>query len=678
MLPEPKIKDSLDRSDLILSGDNAPTEFVEDAALSLVVNDAAKAESWINERQWSLFWKESDLLYQSPRKLQAWEGTTVTKSNVTRFKVASHVQSIVPKLISGLFYSDPPFLLRPRPGTTQDTVRSKTAVFTALLDEINFKRETASGLLNTILFGTGIYKYGWLCETKKCKRYVRTQDNPTIDLPLIGRKTLPSKGADEFRVEDFTEEVERPFFEAIDIRHVLVDPGCRRGDIRRAKYVIHKMYLTFEDLDNLRGVEGYEIPEREELLSLFLPETRETAVGPGPGEQYPSGTVAIHHAAPRNEDTTLDPTQRTLEVLERWDKDRVITVLNRKLTIRNEQNPIGDIPFLSSNWWDIPDSFYGIGVGHIVGQEQRVEQGVVNAALDTLALSLNQQYVRNRNANITTQNIRQRLGGIIDVDGDVDKALKLMEVPRIPGEVWTTIQASNAAAESASGANELLVQGSMPTSGRTSMGRTATGAGNMAAASDSRLQTPLDAFIDQVFVPFIVAMDALVNERMPVATLRKIVGQELGDDFTFNPEEYLNAKLRYEVLAGSHLQAKRAMTQSLPLMIQILENPTLLQQLQQTGYTVDVSELFKMILETSEWKNSREVIRPLNPQEQQALQASNPAMQKVQGQIMVNQQQQQAKSALQDQENVARAAREVLRQTFEKAAEPMALNGEPQ
>jgi hypothetical protein len=209
------------------------------------------------------------------------------------------------------------------------------------------------------------------------------------------------------------------------------------------------------------------------------------------------------------------------------------------------------------------------------------------------------------------------------------------------------------------------------------MGRTATGAGNMAAASDSRLQTPLDALIDQIFVPFICAMDELINERMPVKTLRAIVGEELGDDFNFDPHNYLNAKLKYEILAGAHMQAKRGMAQSLPMMIQILENPTLLTQLQQTGKTVDVNELFSMILEVSEWKDAKQVIRAMTDQEKQSVQSANPAQQKVQGQMMLQKQSQDAKAQAADTENTARAAREVLRQVFEKSAEPMATTGAP-
>lgn len=672
------IKSQILESDVIQPGQGEPVEFKEDAALSLVVNDADRAEAWVSDKQWSLWWREVDVLYQSPRKVATFEGTTVTRSNVSRFKIAQHIWSILPNLIRGLFYMDPPFELRPRPGTSQDTVRAKKAVFSSLLDQIGFRQEIMRGLFSMLLFGTGIWKYGWLSDSKTKHKYVRKHSAPRVVLPLLGTRSVPTDGSDDFKLVTYQEEVERPFFEAVDIRHVLVDPGCRVGDIRKAKYVIHKMYLTLEDLQRLRKSEGYDIPEDDVLEPWFYGPGPEETVGVGPLESFGQGIAGIQHAARRDEETTLDPAQRTLEVLERWDNDRVITVLNRKLTIRNEENPVGQIPFLSSNFFLIPDAFWGIGIGHIVGQEQRVEQGVVNAALDMLSFTLNPQYVRSRGANVPTQPIRQRLGGIIDADGDITKAFALLETPRVPPEAWTAIQQSQAAGEAASGANELLVQGSMPSTGRTSMGRTATGAGNMASASATRMDGPLTMFIDQVFDPWIEIMDQLVNQNMPVKILRKIVGEEIdSSDFVFDPSDYLNANLKYEILAGAHLSAKRAMAQSIPLIIQVLENQELLSQLQQTGKTVDVAELFKMLMEVSEWRNAQTLIRQLTPEEQQSMQQQNPAMQQLQGKMALNKQQAGFKEAQLDQETMGRAAREVLRQVFEKQSEPFETTGEP-
>src|SRR5277367_2131086 len=110
----------------ILPGGNK--KYTDDAALKLVNTDSMIAEQFISDKQWALNWREADILYQSPRSTATFEGTTVTRANVTRFTVATHVNSIVPELMNGLFYEDKPFVLLPKPGTTQQTVREKTAV----------------------------------------------------------------------------------------------------------------------------------------------------------------------------------------------------------------------------------------------------------------------------------------------------------------------------------------------------------------------------------------------------------------------------------------------------------------------------------------------------------------------------------------------------------------------
>src|SRR6185312_11303537 len=116
------------------------------------------------------------------------------------------------------------------------------------------------------------------------------------------------------------------------------------------------MWLTFDDLDKLRDRPGYTIPERSELLSLFLP-PREP-VETGTTTQSGISPSVSAQAAPSWEDATMDPFAMPLEVLERWDNDKCIVVLQKKLVLCNDHNPYGEIPFLSVNWWDVPKAFY--------------------------------------------------------------------------------------------------------------------------------------------------------------------------------------------------------------------------------------------------------------------------------------------------------------------------------
>ena len=100
-----------------------------DLELSLVVQSAQMAKNFIGNRQWTLLYRDADLLFQSPRPMEIYENTYVLAPNVQRFTVAKVCNAVVPQLYKGLFYADPPMLLRPRPGTSQKVIDAKTALF---------------------------------------------------------------------------------------------------------------------------------------------------------------------------------------------------------------------------------------------------------------------------------------------------------------------------------------------------------------------------------------------------------------------------------------------------------------------------------------------------------------------------------------------------------------------
>src|SRR6185312_232233 len=111
-------------------------------------------------------------------------------------------------------------------------------------------------------------------------------------------------------------------------------------------------------------------------------------------------------AEPQSEQTTINPFEEPLEILERWDNDTYIVVLQKKLVICNVKNPYSKIPFLSVGWWDVPEAFWGLGIGRTIGSEQRLQQGITNIWLDQASLNLNGVYVRVKGKSIPTQNIR--------------------------------------------------------------------------------------------------------------------------------------------------------------------------------------------------------------------------------------------------------------------------------
>lgn len=656
----------------------------ETSALQMVVQDSIRAENYEATKQWVMQWPTATALYQSPFTARYWEGTQVERANVPFYTVATCVNSLVPQIISGLFYDNPPFMIQERPGTKAQAARAIGSLLGYQLEEINFREELRLGVSNAVLYGTAIWKWGWETFTKDRKIYRRKNDTPTVTNPT-NNQTIPIYEEDEeIEEETVTEYVDRPFFEHIvNLRHVLVDPGLNVPDIRKGKYVIHRMYLTFNDLDKLRDRPGFEkLPSREELLMLFFPPNEEANAALA--ENSIKNPLWDARAEARYEKTTIDPFNQPLEVLERWDNEKYIVVLQQKLVICNDENPYGQIPFFSVGWWDVPEAFWSMGLAKTIGSEQRLQTGITNLWLDNASLNLNGIYVRVRGKSVPTQSIRLAPGKIVEVDNKDDfKALD--RTPAVP-EAQIHLTMSQARAELVSGANEITSQGVAGASGHSNLARSAAGANLLAAGGSNKSADFIEKLSNQVLVPFLYAAHEMNRSLLPMVTMRYILGEELQHEYMQGKNdliELLNARVKFSILAAAKMQARRNMAQSLPILVQFLTNEQTTQQLAVAGYRVDVVELMRMFFEISDWKNFKDVVVEMSPEDQQRYMAMQPSVQKAQAQ---QQQLQSQKDMLQqkhnnsmelvDEENIARAGREVLRHTLEAAETPEAVQGE--
>ena len=656
-------------------------QFNDEASVKLVLDDAALADNYINIQQWANGWTMADLLYQSPATQSAFDGGGPGQASVPKYMVSNHISSIVPKLMGGIFYEDPPFLLRPRPGTKQEVITAKTSVFSAQLGAMRFEEEVERTLEQAALLGTGIMKWGYTEHTKKIKKYKRKAGKTAIPQADGTSKLIDTPDSDDFEIEFIDKKISHPWITYCDIRTVLVNPGCRVGDIRKSGWAEYRDYATFSDLDRLRGYEGYNIPKEDVLRHIF-----EKGVTSGPDNitmTIPEGMMGyLQHALPRAHKTSADPNKAPMEILERWDDERVIVVLSfngHNILIRNEANPYGKIPFYSFNWRNIPDCFYGQGLGLLIGSEQIVEQGVTNLALDLLAYGLQPTAVRKKGFNALTQNVRWRQGGIIDVEEDVDKAFKFLQMPPVPGEAWQFIQQAQSAGASTSGANEQVIQGAGAAGIKTTGMRSGTGAAAVIQANASRLDGPDGRFVRQVFEPWLYQMDELNNDLLPTSVLRDVLGEELGEEYMVDHVEFRNAKIEYEVLAGAKLGAKKEMAQVFPIIIQLLNNPTFSANIADAGYKFDAVAIFKGFTDAAGWKFSQSFVVPMTPEEKQRRQANSPAaLQAAQAQSaqQLSDKKFQQEQTMEDQRQLGKAGNQAFRSAIEHATEPEMVGGE--
>ena len=657
--------------------------------LALVVGCAVMDEAWITSRQWALLWRDSDILFQSPRPLEMYENTYIAAPNVQRFTVAKVVNSVVPQLYKGLFYENPPFVLRPRPGTGQKISDEKTSVMSSLLDSCEFKREVKWGLEQLCHLGTGIWKWGIRRVEKRIPK--RVVDKVETADSAGGKESVHSDAPPT--IEYTTKVYYVPFFESRPLSNVLVDAALKVGDIREAGHVIDVLFMNFYELRDLKnanvdkdgksmpGWSWGELASDEKLKELWVPPIEATMTPSTLRTDQTNTTVGtVHHGEQDQIQTSADPLAKKLEVLEYFDRQRKIIVINRRKTIFSDVNEQKCIPFLSANWWNRPKAFYGMGIGLTVGQNQRVDQGSINAILKILSFGVNPVYLRARDSNSPTQMIRTSIGKIISVDGEVEKAYKLLEQPRVPSDIWAALQNSEANTESTTGADQTLVQGSSA-GPRAGIGRSATGAGAMAQASATRLDGPLDNFLDQVFLPWLYILDGLIFNYISDAQIVDILGEQKGKEYLaqIDLKDYHEGKVEFEVLAGSSLSAKRTMAQSLTLITQFMQNPEFNEYLADMGLFIDWQMVFNMYMMASEWKDGDDIIKPMTPQMEARRQAKMQQQQQgpMQNTMAINNQKAQQKSEQQQAQSDNRLKGDLVRFAIEHSAESEETEGEP-
>ena len=654
----------------VLQGDITTTndpaidpKYTDQAVLSIVVQDFERSSTWLNDRRWPLMWTESDLLYQSPRSLSVFEGSSVTRANVSRFTVAKQTNSIAPAISGAIFSDSTPFEIRPRPSVKQDTARAWRELITELIDDIHLKQEASYGIQGMVNQGTVIFMGGWETITRVESRYKRKQPPTKMSMPLGDPMTLFTKESDEFEVTDVEITKNRPIFEKCELGTVFVDPTWNSpNQIWKARFIIRRQYVNYDDLTKLRDNPSYDIPSDDVLRAIFGPDSAEQTEGIDGAEEAMLSNSSIHHAAREDFDFSEDPLLQPMEILSWYSDTDVRVVLQKKVVLRNGPHRMPDKPFFAANYWDIDNAGYGMGIGRIAGADQRVEQGMINAILDILAYAVNPEYTILRGANVPTQYQRRRLGGIRVVEGaDASRAISLVQQPQVPPDAWRAIQAAISSSEGATGADQASVQGSLPGRG-SSIGRSGTGAGMISAASSGRLQSPVERFIDGVFIPYLKFLWLMVKEFMPISEIRAILGDR-ADDLVVDFGDFMEATIKFDTLAGTRLAARGRMAQALPFLLEVLGNQALVQQLSQTGWKVDALELIKMVLDMSEWHNQNDLIVQMTPQEQQMMAAQNPGMVKSQAASAQQQQDQQFQMALEDKKIAGRIAVDAVDKT---------------
>ena len=336
-----------------------------------------------------------------------------------------------------------------------------------------------------------------------------------------------------------------------------------------------------------------------------------------------------HRPLPRYIDSSEDPLDHVLEVLEYWTNDQVICVLQRKKVIRKEKNPFGCIPFVSTFWDDVPGCFYSFGIPRRIGGVQTHIQGLRNLRLDDIALNLQQVWLAKIGTEIAAQPMRAYPGAVFKVGNPETDLKPLIKQPIMP-EAYKEEEVLIDDAERTSGANALVVQGGSAAPGRGTGMRSATGAQAVTGASTARIQAFVDSTIEQVFIPTLNAFIEMSRQRIDLGLMRQIIGTALFQALEMDHQgDYLMdmcnvMDLQVSVLASSNLAAMSKMAAALPVLAEMYMQPNFVSGLAEAGYKVNWMEFARRMEQTTGWDGADEIFIPLTPQDKQQMAQNNP------------------------------------------------------
>jgi hypothetical protein len=601
-------------------------------AVKLVLKDLNLAEYYLLAKGMTVEWDKDDRLFLFRMPQVFWEGSSVPRSSLGMPLIMEHIESIMPQVMNALFNDDPPFVADPMPKTTAEAARATQHVLSYQLDEMGFREETRIGIKEGLLYGTSFWKLRWDQHTEKRMKWKR-EGPPKVQHSAAGPVTIPTDKSKKLKYSPDEEKINMPCLEHIHVRHLVVDPSLRRPDTRKARYIIHRTYPTLVDLELLRGKHGYDkLPPKEYLIKLFFPPKempeRSLLEGRSTTSVLNTGVSSLDinmefKAMPRWQMPSNDPNLQPLECLEYWTKEKCIVVLNRKLCIKNDKNPFGFLPFLSINYIDVPDSFYGIGVAKLLGGEQRLQQGVINSRLDDLALRLSGTFIRKRGSNTPTQQVRLRPGGIIDSDDE--KGIQMIQYPPAITDAFEEVAQSDARAQRRTGANEMVTQGTMPSAGQ--VGRTASGVQTLSAGVGARLGYFVDFIANLYFIPALEAFHMMNSLWLDEEQIDEILTQKLGEEYKGDALDVKNARLKFRMLAGAKMRARQQLGQSLPMMTQFLMSQPIQDALSDQGLKLDLVEMAQLWFDVNETPGRQSIIVPLTQEDKQRIAAKNEAAQ---------------------------------------------------
>lgn len=524
-------------------------------------------------------WNNADALYFGWMPQRYWEGSKVPRSSISIPITFDQVEAAMPIVTGALFnQSKDWFEVEPQPGGDLKGARAAQQRLSYLLetprDRVGncARNEIQLAIKSLMLYGNG----GVAIEP----------DAATGD----------------------------PTVRWVDIRDIFIDPGTRTPLVDDSRSVIERRFLTVEQLETLRQTEGMKLPAKEVLVAM----SRNRPMDASDNTKQVSEALRGVAFRPGFDDYAEIAPDRSIEVLCYWTEKRNIWVLNREWACYNDTNPYGFIPYAFAPCYTVLGRFYAMGYADVLEGNQRYIQGITNARIDELTLSLNPPRFRKRGPALLPSQARWRPGLMVDLENPKEDML-VQQSQNVTNNSWQEVQYLEATAEKRTGVNSMVTQG-MPM--RSNASRTAAGVNAQMEGPTSRLRSIVESVENYLIVPMLHKLLAM-DQHHNGASSTPLNGLHAGQITQLQPQD-LSGPVRFRISASSRMLTQGKLTQLVPFLSQYLLNGAFLSQLSKSGQTVDFSEFFGMIQDATGTKDSYALVRPLTDDEKKAMSQPSP------------------------------------------------------
>lgn len=293
------------------------------------------------------------------------------------------------------------------------------------------EEEFISFVTEMLVLGTAVGKTSW------CTKYITQFEDQQTQDPMTGEVSMQ-------RVPIQKKAYDDPIFEHIPLEHFFLQPGAK--NISEAKYVIFEKFVDASYLEYLK-----ELVDEGTGEPMCNVEALEEAIAQGGSEQTEINRNNIEDARKSPEGAQqAEARMNRYHLMEYWENDRYVLILDKRWVIRDEDNPNDDgkKPFVAMSYVKVPHEFWGIGAIEPIADLQKVQNITLTQRLEFVSNLLNQQFSVLTGAQVDEDAL---MDGYPVVHMNTHDAVRPLDKGSVPQASFITAQDINASVERTSG-----------------------------------------------------------------------------------------------------------------------------------------------------------------------------------------------------------------------------------